>query len=109
MDQSTVAPLIPLLRRWSSVEAARDDPCSKDNADEDYASSPSACLLRQAALSAESMDGDKDIDVDLYQAAVLVLAHLDRLAVPHLQSQTSVGVSCTVLHFFQRFLGLFSF
>ena len=75
------------------MEPARDARSGKDNSDEIYASSPSACLLRQAALSAESMDGDKDIDVDLYQAAVLVLAHLDRLALPHLQSQTSMVTS----------------
>lgn len=49
-----------------------------------YATSPSACLLRQANLTPESEDGDKDVDVDLYQAAVLILAHLDRLAVPYI-------------------------
>ena len=63
------------------------DGFTKENLEELYASSPSACLLRQAALSPESMDGDKDIDVDLHQAGVLVLAHLDRLAIPYLQSQ----------------------
>ena len=100
MDQSSVAPLIPSLRRWSSVESAPDVGFSKDNAtDETYASSPSACLLRQAALSAESVDGDKDVDVDLYQAAVLILAHLDRLAVPHLQSQSTAVIQIIHLGF----------
>jgi hypothetical protein len=52
--------------------------------------SPSACLLRQASLSPEPEDGDKDVDVDLYQAAVLILAHLDRLASPFIQTFKSV-------------------
>ena len=65
------------------------DELAKDHCEELYASSPSACLLRQAALSPESVDGDKDIDVDLYQAAVIVLAHLDRLATPFLPSLSS--------------------
>ncbi len=55
-----------------------------------YATSPSACLLRQASLSPEPEDGDKDVDVDLYQAAVLILAHLDRLASPFIQTLKSV-------------------
>lgn len=55
-----------------------------------YATSPSACLLRQASLSPEPEDGDKDVDVDLYQAAVLILAHLDRLASPFIQTFKSV-------------------
>lgn len=55
-----------------------------------YATSPSACLLRQASLSPEPEDGDKDVDVDLYQAAVLILAHLDRLAYQFIQPLKSV-------------------
>ena len=50
---------------------------------ETYAFSPTAALLRQADLGPDAEDGDKDIDVDLYQAALLILAHLDRLAAPY--------------------------
>ncbi|XP_059351349.1 uncharacterized protein LOC130697040 [Daphnia carinata] len=57
--------------------------------DEEYAISPSACLLRQASLSPEPEDGDKDVDVDLYQAAVLSLARLDRLAAPFIHPPLS--------------------
>ena len=57
--------------------------------DEAYATSPTACLLRQADLSPDPEDGDKDVDVDLYQTALLVLAHLDRLAAPFVQHRPS--------------------
>ena len=85
----TIAPLIPTLRRWSAVQQVQNS-ASKEYNDEMYATSTSACLLRQANLSPESEDGDKDIDVDLYQAAVIILAHLDRLASPFIQPLTAV-------------------
>lgn len=82
------APLILTLRRWSAVQQEQTGGSEKYS-DEEYATSPSACLLRQASLTPEPEDGDKDVDVDLYQAAVLILAHLDRLAAPFIQPPPS--------------------
>ncbi|XP_057380553.1 E3 ubiquitin-protein ligase HERC2-like [Daphnia carinata] len=83
-----IAPLILTLRRWSAVQQEQTGGSEKYS-DEEYATSPSACLLRQASLSPEPEDGDKDVDVDLYQAAVLILAHLDRLAAPFIHPPLS--------------------
>lgn len=83
------APLIPTLRRWSAVKEEQND-SSSECSDDNFPISPSACILRQANLTSESEDGDKDIDVDLYQAAVLILAHLDRLAAPCMQPLITV-------------------
>ena len=62
---------------------------TRGHSEESYQESPTACLLRHTALSTESEEGDKDIDVDLYQAGVIILAHLDRLSWPYLQPQNS--------------------
>lgn len=86
-----MAPLIPTLRRWSAVQQELNSD-SKIFADEDYAISPAACLLRQANLTTEIEDGDKDIDVDLYQAAVLILAHLDGIASIYLKPAPLLSV-----------------
>lgn len=85
-----MAPLIGYLRRWNVVLATHhDSPLEEMNVNGSDFSSPTACLLRQASLSPEPEDGDKDIDVDLYQAALLIMAHLDRLATPFLLPQLS--------------------
>jgi len=63
INRITVAPLILALRRWSQVQPQEN--FLHDDEEEAYACSPTACLLRQADLSPESEDGDKDVDVDL--------------------------------------------
>lgn len=112
-----VAPLMTTLRRWSAVIPSEQDGQLKEQYDECSALSPTACLLRQATLPlSEPADADTDMEVDLYQAALLILAHLDRLAVPFLRPQvaTSVGVAqmkmfktknrmLIELHFFDTF------
>lgn len=77
------APLLPLLQRVAVLTpTAGTDKC--DTQDWSDASSPTECLLRYLELPEDDMS-----PVDLEQAAVVVMCHLDRLATPLLAHSTS--------------------
>ncbi|XP_030670976.1 E3 ubiquitin-protein ligase HERC2 [Nomascus leucogenys] len=74
----TSAPLLPLLQRFQSIIYRKDTPHSKG--DMHLLSgplSPNESFLRYLTLPQ-----DNELAIDLQQTAVVVMAHLDRLATP---------------------------
>lgn len=84
------APLVPFLRRFEDI------PCSKRRTsvidDDFYCVNPTECFLRFLSLP----EGDT-LPVDLRQAAVFIMAHLDRLSMPHIPLQSHVMNSSTLI------------
>lgn len=87
---SSSAPLIPFLRRFEDI------PCTKRRTsvpeDEFSCTNPTDCFLRFLSLPE-----DDTINVDLRQAAVFIMAHLDRLATPHIPVKSHTLTSATSL------------
>ncbi|XP_041055229.1 E3 ubiquitin-protein ligase HERC2 isoform X4 [Carcharodon carcharias] len=84
-SQGTSAPLLPLLQRFQSIQCSKDLP----TADEEVQIlgnplSPNECFLRYLTLPQ-----DNDLAIDLRQTAVVIMAHLDRLATPCMPPQCS--------------------
>ncbi|KAK8398901.1 hypothetical protein O3P69_004178 [Scylla paramamosain] len=78
-SHGTSAPLLPILHRFGGVQplkAPSSSPVWDDNLPMEV--SPTECLLRYLELPE-----DEGVSVDLEQAAVILLCHLDRLAVSH--------------------------
>ncbi|KAB1279055.1 E3 ubiquitin-protein ligase HERC2 [Camelus dromedarius] len=76
--QGTSAPLLPLLQRFQSITCSKDAPHTE--ADAHLLSgplSPNESFLRYLTLPQ-----DNELAIDLRQTAVVVMAHLDRLATP---------------------------
>ncbi|XP_066478199.1 E3 ubiquitin-protein ligase HERC2 isoform X5 [Tiliqua scincoides] len=87
--QGTSAPLLPLLQRFQSII------CNKDvsNTEEElqmlsYPLSPNENFLRYLILPQ-----DNELAIDLRQTAVVIMAHLDRLATPCMPPQCSSPTS----------------
>eukprot|EP00069_Balaena_mysticetus_P000883 bmy_14940T0 len=76
--QGTSAPLLPLLQRFQSIMCSKDAPHTEG--DTHLLSgplSPNESFLRYLTLPRDS-----ELAIDLRQTAVVVMAHLDRLAAP---------------------------
>ncbi|XP_030881180.1 E3 ubiquitin-protein ligase HERC2 [Leptonychotes weddellii] len=76
--QGTSAPLLPLLQRFQSIICSKDAPHT--DGDTHLLSgplSPNESFLRYLTLPQ-----DNELAIDLRQTAVVVMAHLDRLATP---------------------------
>ncbi|XP_068449211.1 E3 ubiquitin-protein ligase HERC2 isoform X3 [Clinocottus analis] len=87
--QGTSAPLLPLLQRLHSIRSSKEEPAPEDQAEILSAQmSPNESFLRYLTLPQ-----DNDLAIDLRQTAVVIMAHLDRLASPccppHCNSPTS--------------------
>ncbi|CAM1314857.1 Uncharacterised protein at_DN1722, partial [Pycnogonum litorale] len=77
ISHGTSAPLLPVLKRFGLIQ------CSKSKSVINQIQtdvSPTECFLRFLILP----DGDDDVSIDLQQAAVVIMSHLDRLASPYL-------------------------
>ncbi|XP_041862098.1 E3 ubiquitin-protein ligase HERC2 isoform X2 [Melanotaenia boesemani] len=76
--QGTSAPLLPLLQRFHNIHSSKEEPVPEEDA-EILASplSPNESFLRYLTLPQ-----DNDLAIDLRQTAVVIMAHLDRLASP---------------------------
>lgn len=76
--QGASAPLLPLLKRFGDVLPAKcvsgvQASCGSHR----FVCSPTRCFLRFLTLP-----DDDSLSVDLQQAAVVIMSHLDRLAMP---------------------------
>nr|XP_060475623.1 E3 ubiquitin-protein ligase HERC2 [Panthera onca] len=76
--QGTSAPLLPLLQRFQSIICSKDAPHIEGDAHLlSGPLSPNESFLRYLTLPQ-----DNELAIDLQQTAVVVMAHLDRLATP---------------------------
>jgi E3 ubiquitin-protein ligase HERC2 len=75
--QTTGAPLVPILRRYEKISS--NYVYNQAQSDRSLPSSPTESFLRFLSLP-----DDDTARVDLKQAAVIIISHLDRLAKPHL-------------------------
>ncbi|XP_078115961.1 E3 ubiquitin-protein ligase HERC2 isoform X3 [Sander vitreus] len=87
--QGTSAPLLPLLQRFQNIHSSKEEPIPEEEAEILTAQmSPNESFLRYLTLPQ-----DNDLAIDLRQTAVVIMAHLDRLASPcsppHCNSPTS--------------------
>ncbi|TKS74835.1 E3 ubiquitin-protein ligase HERC2 [Collichthys lucidus] len=87
--QGTSAPLLPLLQRFQNIYSSKEEPIPEEEAEILTAPlSPNESFLRYLTLPQ-----DNDLAIDLRQTAVVIMAHLDRLASPcsppHCNSPTS--------------------
>uniref|UniRef100_A0A8C3FUU3 E3 ubiquitin-protein ligase HERC2 n=1 Tax=Chrysemys picta bellii TaxID=8478 RepID=A0A8C3FUU3_CHRPI len=81
--QGTSAPLLPLLQRFQSIICNKDIPNMLS-----YSLSPNESFLRYLTLPQ-----DNELAIDLRQTAVVIMAHLDRLATPCMPPQCSSPTS----------------
>ncbi|XP_028301238.1 E3 ubiquitin-protein ligase HERC2 isoform X2 [Gouania willdenowi] len=76
--QGTSAPLLPLLQRFHNIHGSRKEPVPEEDAEIlSGPLSPNENFLRYLTLPQ-----DNDLAIDLRQTAVVIMAHLDRLASP---------------------------
>ncbi|XP_076870833.1 LOW QUALITY PROTEIN: E3 ubiquitin-protein ligase HERC2 [Brachyhypopomus gauderio] len=88
-SQGTSAPLLPLLQRLQSIQGSKEEPVPEEELQILSAPlSPNECFLRYLTLPQ-----DNDLAIDLRQTAVVIMAHLDRLAVPCSPPQCSSPMS----------------
>ncbi|XP_023713900.1 E3 ubiquitin-protein ligase HERC2 [Cryptotermes secundus] len=79
VSSGTSAPLVPLLRRFEQISSSKVGPLNASwDENAQIVVSPTECFLRYLQLP----DNDS-VAVDLKQAAVVIMSHLDRLASPH--------------------------
>ncbi|KAB5583793.1 hypothetical protein PHYPO_G00099730 [Pangasianodon hypophthalmus] len=77
-SQGTSAPLLPLLQRFQSIHSSKEEPVPEEELEILSAPlSPNESFLRYLNLPQ-----DNELAIDLRQTAVVIMAHLDRLAVP---------------------------
>ncbi|XP_056895397.1 E3 ubiquitin-protein ligase HERC2 isoform X2 [Takifugu flavidus] len=77
--QGTSAPLLPLLQRFQNIHSSKEEPVTEEEAEILTAPlSPNESFLRYLILPQ-----DNDLAIDLRQTAVVIMAHLDRLASPY--------------------------
>ncbi|XP_048855280.1 LOW QUALITY PROTEIN: E3 ubiquitin-protein ligase HERC2 [Brienomyrus brachyistius] len=88
--QGMCAPLLPLLHRFQNIQCSKDLPNTEDEEIEILTAplSPNESFLHYLALPQ-----DNDLAIDLRQTAVVILAHLDRLAGPCCPPQCSSPTS----------------
>ncbi|XP_071532835.1 E3 ubiquitin-protein ligase HERC2 isoform X2 [Panulirus ornatus] len=79
-SHGTSAPLLPVLHRFGAIPLlkTKSSPSSVWDENAPIEVSPTECLLRYLELP-----DDEEVNVDLEQAAVILLCHLDRLVAPH--------------------------
>lgn len=71
------APLLPFLKRFSQIPSAAPEFSEKDSNEENLS-------ITQTYLSFVELPEDDSVEVDLKQASSFIMAHLDRLAEPHI-------------------------
>nr|XP_032812660.1 E3 ubiquitin-protein ligase HERC2 isoform X4 [Petromyzon marinus] len=78
-SEGTSAPLLPLLRRLHHIQAGKEPTASKQDEPQVLVSplGPNESFLRYLVLPQ-----DNEVEIDLRQTAVVIMAHLDRLAAP---------------------------
>uniref|UniRef100_A0A8C9RA53 E3 ubiquitin-protein ligase HERC2 n=1 Tax=Scleropages formosus TaxID=113540 RepID=A0A8C9RA53_SCLFO len=88
--QGTCAPLLPLLHRFQNIHCSKDLPGAEEEEMEILAAplSPNESFLRYLTLPQ-----DNNLAIDLRQTAVVIMAHLDRLAAPFSPPQCSSPTS----------------
>lgn len=74
--ENLTAPILPILRRYEKISNADSPQPASQN--ESFSTNPNESFLRFFALPEQ----DSAL-IDLKQAAVVVISHLDRLAAPH--------------------------
>ncbi|XP_022531523.2 E3 ubiquitin-protein ligase HERC2 isoform X2 [Astyanax mexicanus] len=88
-SQGTSAPLLPLLQRFHNIHSSKEEPIQEEEVEILSAPlSPNESFLRYLTLPQ-----DNDLAIDLRQTAVVIMAHLDRLAVPCSPPQCSSPTS----------------
>uniref|UniRef100_A0AAY4E4M2 E3 ubiquitin-protein ligase HERC2 n=1 Tax=Denticeps clupeoides TaxID=299321 RepID=A0AAY4E4M2_9TELE len=76
--QGTSAPLLPLLQRFQSIHSSKEEPVPEEEVEIlSTPLSPNESFLRYLTLPL-----DNGLAIDLRQTAVVIMAHLDRLAAP---------------------------
>ncbi|XP_072258440.1 E3 ubiquitin-protein ligase HERC2 [Pyxicephalus adspersus] len=87
--QGTSAPLLPLLHRFQSIV------CNKDlhNMEKEIQMLPCPMSPNENFLRYLTLPPDNDLAIDLRQTAVVIMAHLDRLATPCMPPQCSSPTS----------------
>ncbi|KAA0712570.1 E3 ubiquitin-protein ligase HERC2 [Triplophysa tibetana] len=76
--QGTSAPLLPLLQRFHNIHSTKEESIAEEEIEILSAPlSPNESFLRYLTLPQ-----DNDLAIDLRQTAVVIMAHLDRLAAP---------------------------
>ncbi|XP_025832237.1 E3 ubiquitin-protein ligase HERC2 [Agrilus planipennis] len=79
--QSASAPLLTFLKKFSNI------PCHKANvSDENNSSDILNCVSMYRKMV--QLPTDDDIEIDLQQASVFLISHLERLASPHIPPQS---------------------
>ncbi|MGH0171437.1 UNVERIFIED_CONTAM: hypothetical protein FKN15_060157 [Acipenser sinensis] len=87
--RGTSAPLLPLLQRFQNIHCCKDSPSTEEELQILMSPlSPNESFLRYLTLPQ-----DNDLAIDLRQTAVVVMAHLDRLAAPCIPAQCSSPTS----------------
>ncbi|KAL1023407.1 hypothetical protein UPYG_G00040470 [Umbra pygmaea] len=87
--QGTSAPLLPLLQRFHNIQSCKEEPSSEEEIEILGAPlNPNESFLRYLTLPQ-----DNDLAIDLRQTAVVLMAHLDRLAAPCSPPQCSSPTS----------------
>ncbi|KAL0191292.1 hypothetical protein M9458_013990, partial [Cirrhinus mrigala] len=87
--QGTSAPLLPLLQRFQNIHSSKEEPVPEEEIEILSAPlSPNESFLRYLTLPQ-----DNDLAIDLRQTAVVIMAHLDRLAAPCSPPQCSSPTS----------------
>ncbi|XP_041128227.1 E3 ubiquitin-protein ligase HERC2-like isoform X2 [Polyodon spathula] len=87
--RGTSAPLLPLLQRFQNIHCCKDSPSTEEEVQILTSPlSPNESFLRYLTLPQ-----DNDLAIDLRQTAVVVMAHLDRLAAPCIPPQCSSPTS----------------
>ncbi|XP_039600637.1 E3 ubiquitin-protein ligase HERC2 isoform X1 [Polypterus senegalus] len=89
--QGTSAPLLPLLQRFHNIHCSKDIPCTEEEMQFQILSSPLS--PNESFLRYLTLPQDNDLAIDLRQTAVVVMAHLDRLAAPCTPPQCSSPTS----------------
>ncbi|XP_033632375.1 E3 ubiquitin-protein ligase HERC2-like [Asterias rubens] len=83
--RGTTAPLMPLLRRFQEIPSPKGKFTIEGSNQDDYLTtsgvSSTECFLRYLTLP-----DDDDASIDLRQAAVIIMSHLDRLAAAYMPS-----------------------
>ncbi|TSK42064.1 E3 ubiquitin-protein ligase HERC2 [Bagarius yarrelli] len=77
-SQGTSAPLLPLLQRFHSIHSSKEESVP----DEDIEILSAPLSPNESFLRYLNLPQDNELAIDLRQTAVVIMAHLDRLAVP---------------------------
>lgn len=90
VPQNAGAPLVPILKRYESIGNYGLTATPSSNV---LPSSATECFLRFLTLPEQETS-----NVDLKQAAVVIISHLDRLAKPHMPTGHSIQTNYSVIN-----------